>query len=715
MAYSGSDCSTLEVHPCNNKATSEWPLGVWTYAICAGKCDTSSAMCYCGLGSAFPTREAADPCGFKRGPNMEVLWQEPDVQQLYSTNSTHPGWCNADLREVTAGRQHPLVACPCTLDGRDGQLCDSYTDMFCYSQCSGHGACQDRGFCKASILLVATSCFAVFLLAAVVWPECEDGWYGVDCSIPTADAQLEATKLPLWLQNISQPAGLSGAAPRKELGVMKLRPRPLIYIYELPPTFNMHNLQGRHWKFHCSLRVYEESNFTSWNGYMLYGAEDKTTERWCPQHCAHADEVLVFMCMFSGVEKPAILEALMASEHRTSNAEEADYFYVPMMGACAQVRSPEDSPRFNMKNKHGDLRVWHVADIYQQAYEYIRDTYPYWNRHGGKDHIWTFMFDEGACMAPAAVWSSVLLTSWGNTGVPHNGSTTAYSLDRWDLIPESLRGNHTCYDPAKDIVLPAWKPPNPNPGMVKFHTIPRSRLERPTLFYFNGNLGSQYPWGRPEERYSMGIRQRVAEFFGSVPNKDNRTGLLAEEGVIVSHNRGATYAEDLASSRFCGVFPGDGFSARMEDSILHGCIPVIIQDGIHMAFENFFNYSKFTVRIAEKDIPNLTKILKGYTDDCVDSMLEAVERVWQRWTYSSVVRLEAQRQQKVHPNHEFEWARQNDLLLEDDAIATLIQVLHLKLYNDGWRKGLPLQLRRRDGRDEGLPRRCPSRVGSVLH
>ena len=35
----------------------------------------------------------------------------------------------------------------------------------------------------------------------------------------------------------------------------------------------------------------------------------------------------------------------------------------------------------------------------------------------------------------------------------------------------------------------------------------------------------------------------------------------------------------LASSLFCGVLPGDGFSARMEDAMLHGCIPVIVQVG----------------------------------------------------------------------------------------------------------------------------------------
>lgn len=36
------------------------------------------------------------------------------------------------------------------------------------------------------------------------------------------------------------------------------------------------------------------------------------------------------------------------------------------------------------------------------------------------------------------------------------------------------------------------------------------------------------------------------------------------------------YSELLAASIFCLVLPGDGWSARMDDATLHGCIPVII-------------------------------------------------------------------------------------------------------------------------------------------
>lgn len=37
-----------------------------------------------------------------------------------------------------------------------------------------------------------------------------------------------------------------------------------------------------------------------------------------------------------------------------------------------------------------------------------------------------------------------------------------------------------------------------------------------------------------------------------------------------------TYSEHLARSIFCVVAPGDGYSGRGEDAVLHGCIPLIV-------------------------------------------------------------------------------------------------------------------------------------------
>lgn len=75
----------------------------------------------------------------------------------------------------------------------------------------------------------------------------------------------------------------------------------------------------------------------------------------------------------------------------------------------------------------------------------------------------------------------------------------------------------------------------------------------------------------------MGIRQRLAKEFGSTPNKKGELGKQHTPNVTVTPLRSSRYYEEIASSLFCGVLPGDGWSGRMEDSILQGCIPVIIQ------------------------------------------------------------------------------------------------------------------------------------------
>ena len=57
------------------------------------------------------------------------------------------------------------------------------------------------------------------------------------------------------------------------------------------------------------------------------------------------------------------------------------------------------------------------------------------------------------------------------------------------------------------------------------------------------------------------------------------------EGIIVTDEKTPHYVQLLATSTFCGVLPGWGWSGRMEDSILHGCIPVVLQDGIDAPWE----------------------------------------------------------------------------------------------------------------------------------
>lgn len=62
----------------------------------------------------------------------------------------------------------------------------------------------------------------------------------------------------------------------------------------------------------------------------------------------------------------------------------------------------------------------------------------------------------------------MMLVHWGNTNSKHNGSTTAYWADNWNTISSERRGNHTCFDPEKDLVLPAWKRPDEGSLTAKY-------------------------------------------------------------------------------------------------------------------------------------------------------------------------------------------------------------------------------------------------------
>lgn len=644
--YTGEGCSEKVKLECNHPGSEGEPYGPWVVSICPAYCDTTRAMCFCGEGTKYPNRPVAEACGFQMrsssDPNAPKVsdWTKADLDNIFTTNGSKPGWCNVDPDEAYAAKVQFKEACDCKYDCSLGRFCEIPVSCICINQCSGHGHCMG-GFCQ-----------------------CNKGWYGVDCSVPSD--QISVREWPQWLlpAQIDVPDHLHVTEKSFNLNPTVKKRRPLIYIYDLPPDFNSQLLQGRHWKFECVSRIYDHRNATMWTD-DLYGAE------------------------------MAFYESILASPHRTLNGEEADFFFVPVLDSCIITRA-DDAPHLSLRDYMG-LRSYLTLDIYKKAHDHIAEHYPYWNRSSGRDHLWFFSWDEGACYAPKEIWNSMMLVHWGNTNSKHNHSTTAYWGDNWDNVPSSRRGNHPCFDPDKDLVVPAWKRPDGSRLNKKLWARPRE--QRKTLFFFNGNLGPAYEKGRPESTYSMGIRQKVANEFGSSPNKEGKLGKQHADDVIVTPLRSENYHEDLASSVFCGVMPGDGWSGRMEDSILQGCIPVIIQDGIYLPYENVLNYESFAVRIGEDDIPNLINILRGFNESEIEFKLSNVRKIWQRFMYRETVMLEAQRQKASYGFQE-DWADEFSQLIDDDVVATVLQVLHYKLHNDPWRRHI------RPKKEFGLPQEC---------
>ncbi|CAI7857568.1 unnamed protein product [Closterium sp. NIES-53] len=730
--FSGPDCSQLHLHQCNLPASPEWPVGTWVASICPAHCDTSTALCFCGNGTRFPHRPITHPCGFVYRSH-DFVYSEVDTDLLFHA---HTGYCNADPR---VGFQRDYTGCGmCDVDGFLGPFCDVRVESFCLNQCSLHGSCH-RGYCQCSHGFFGMDCSvpsaftprALFnhpsaslqldsppadvASTAVDAPLAgTDGERGSRSSVgdpydesivtpgdaagntPPGDVQRRRVLHGAGREDThhgpqARPAaasaagatdGAAAAAAAAAAGaksgwqrrVVNLaaqrqvkpfvrrqweqrrgraavgsssrrwvrRRRPLMYVYDLPGEFTSHHLEARKIRAYCTTRLYGMRNETLYNHFQLYGME------------------------------VAVLESLLASPHRTTNASAADYFFVPVMGACITARA-DDSPATSMQGKFKNRRSYFAADYYQQALEHIRSAYPFWNRTQGRDHIWSFPWDEGACSAPKDVFNGIMLSHWGNTMAAHNHSTTAYLLDSWHDIPPSLRGRHPCFDPLKDVVMPAFKPPNVAHLRGRLWLNPVEQRKR--LFFFGGNLGLNFSNGRPEANYSMGIRQRVALYFASQPNRHGHVGLLSRPDVLVLPGPVPDYALQLSQARFCGVFPGDGFSARMEDSLLHGCIPCIIQDGIELPFENFLDYPSFAVRIAEADIPKLVTVLNSFSSRQVRAMQRAASLVWMRWFYRSAVLLEAGRQ-RAQGKEVGEWVADLEGMEGDDAVDTLLQLLH---------------------------------------
>ncbi|CAI5461545.1 unnamed protein product [Closterium sp. Yama58-4] len=705
-------------------------LSAWA---CAGDCVLHSGLCFCGSGSLFPLRPIPDPCGFAHDLAAAVDRTRKDTEALYANTTHYPGWCNTRPEAVGVGMggsmamggAEPRARCTCDYDGAVGAFCHVPVAAFCVNQCSGHGMCI-RGHCQ-----------------------CNEGWFSVDCSVPS-QATFADPQLPAWLQPFDQAksSGGKGDYDEREAPVVDhslsgynerrwlkrrqdeeeegegegeaeedaegggydgegaagtgrnaaggragaagaggatggaggrnevVKRRPLIYIYDLPPQFNSHLLQGRRGKKECVPRLYDRLNRTAF----------------LPDHI-HGMEI-------------ALHEALLASKHRTTNAEEADFFFVPVYASCLWLRLTNggDASGIQLLPHVQGNWAWHVTEMYAAVHRHIMHAYPHWNRSRGRDHLWPMGTDEGACLAPQSIWHGSMLTSWGNSMAAHSHSVKAAPQQRWDDIPLTLRGGHLCYSAAKDIVLPAWLPPNVKHLHEQYWL--RSFEEREHLFYFAGDLGSEYKGGSPDSRFSFGIRQAVAREFASVPNNKGQLGSQQEEGVIVTNERGKGHSAQLGNARFCGVFPSNGFNADMEEAIKHGCIPVIIQDGIHLPFENALDYASFSVRIEERDILNMLTKLKAITAEHGSVLQGTVQKVWQRLSYHSVIAQEAKRQQDEYGHNEA-WAFGISLLKDDDAIDTLIEVLHYKLHNDRWRRVFNYK----QSRDElekyfGVPKSC---------
>ncbi|KAK9805384.1 hypothetical protein WJX73_009679 [Symbiochloris irregularis] len=638
--WTGVNCTERQSRPCTNKyresgsvpqgAPKSWSEPGWTASRCAGVCDEDIAACYCNGTRGHIPAAPGSPAGalpIQQGRPMILDQCQPNRDD--AGEPVEHGRLAPELIFGPDGwceAEEPEQSCGCVVDGQTGPYCDEPLEHTCLNQCSGHGQCR-FGFCL-----------------------CDEGFYGHDCARHAAGADMSTDAILLekpWIAEVVTNAAVDVTQSRPQL-------RPLIYVYDLPSMYNTRMLQYRIAKNTCLWRSFEGTNITALTQWSHYSLES------------------------------LLHEHLLQSPHRTLDPEEADFFYVPVYTSCYvhPVHGWADGPWWYGPS---GPRVMHAANMLLEAKQWLQTHLPYWNRTGGKDHVWLVTHDEGSCWVPSEIRPSIILSHWGRKDLNHT-SGSAYLADDYSaehIHPEySPRGwlniiqGHPCYDPEKDLVVPSFLGPQrigPSP-LLGFPAH-----ERRHLLFFRGEVGHQRL-----AHYSRSIRQRLYTLARSRRWKQ-RLGMMV--GTAHDGAEGGSYERMLSSSKFCLVAPGDGWSGRAEDSILHGCIPVVIMDDVDPVFATALHWERFSIRVREADMDRLDDILTAIPAERVEQMQRALSRVWQRFMYRSFPYFgsELLATQDIH-DRMYHRAGSNTSLPhpvthfrdDDDAFATIIQWLYSK-------------------------------------
>lgn len=252
---------------------------------------------------------------------------------------------------------------------------------------------------------------------------------------------------------------------------------------------------------------------------------------------------------------------------RTENPHEANLYYVPAL--TYYYSSNLEDP------------VNHIRSVV----DHIRTRYPFWNITSGRDHILWVPTDRGAC------WPSPLdkdldhfirIVHFGYAG--HDKRITKGQLKRW----------YSCFNPLRDIVAPPYWAHQGEVANATFQSFDPD-LVPPKLLFFSGSVRQSSP------EYSGGVRQALYEMYGQHQDPD----------VDFLEGNQVDYQAVMKSYKFCLAPYGHGWGIRLSEVVLHGCVPVIIQDHVYQYYHDLLPYHEFSVVLPKAVVPQLAKMLRS--------------------------------------------------------------------------------------------------------
>ncbi|KAG2453114.1 hypothetical protein HYH02_002445 [Chlamydomonas schloesseri] len=342
---------------------------------------------------------------------------------------------------------------------------------------------------------------------------------------------------------------------------------------------------------------------------------------------------------------------------RTENPWEANLFYIPTF------------TYYYIGN------VGFPGKLFSRVVAHVRQTYPFWNMTGGRNHILVSGNDRGCCdlyRMGADVQRPIKLVHFAQSGkVALRGRRAAAAagvnetmmLDGQPLgwfIKERLwedpallaalveyqhlnasghprfRGfpkyqwealwaeKEPCYRPEHDVAFPNYLPANEHGSWTKWlkeayvYADPATyggaathNASRPRPVLFSFD-----GFSKPDMAYSAGVRQGLIALFGNSTRSD----------ITINKGGGPTL---MLKSRFCFTPMGFGWGVRLSQAAMTGCVPVLVQDHVWPTLWDVLPYEKFSVRVSRHNLYRLFDILDSITPEELAS-LQAGLAQWHR-------------------------------------------------------------------------------------
>ncbi|KAJ3679276.1 hypothetical protein LUZ60_017287 [Juncus effusus] len=262
----------------------------------------------------------------------------------------------------------------------------------------------------------------------------------------------------------------------------------------------------------------------------------------------------------------AIHEALLTYQGRVTDPNEADFFFVPVYVSC----------NFSTPNGFPSLR--HARPLIREAIELVSSEFPFWNRSNGKDHVFVTSHDFGACFHPMEDMAIA-------DGIP------SFLKDSILLQTFGVKGPHVCQQ-APHILIP----PHVSPSLARNFPNPESST-RDIFIFFRGKI-ELHPKNISGRFYSKKVRTELFKRYSSNPK------------FYLKRKPSEGYKSEISRSVFClcplGWAP---WSPRLVESVLLGCIPIIIADRIELPFRNTVRWEEISLQVGENELDKLESVL----------------------------------------------------------------------------------------------------------